>query len=287
MEISFEFWYLLPISILIATIAMSSGIGGAVFFTPIFLLWLKLEPATAVGTALLTELFGFGSGLVAYLRARLIDFMLGVNLLMFSIPGAILGVLIADLFPPNVLRSIFATGLIFIGFHLYTSWRQEQKEKLDGEIEAEGVSHHESTLTDAKGKQYFYTICNKNMGRFFAAIGGAFLGMISVGLAELQEYHLVAKCRVPSPVAVATSIFVVVVTVSVAVTGHALNFAADANGEIFQQVLNIAAFTVPGVLIGGQIGPRLQAHLDPDALKVAIAVVFVLIGLFMLWTLIP
>ncbi|MEE8439183.1 MAG: sulfite exporter TauE/SafE family protein [Micropepsaceae bacterium] len=133
MELSFEFWYLLPISILIATIAMSSGIGGAVFFTPIFLLWLKLEPTTAV----------------------------------------------------------------------------------------------------------------------------------------------------------ATSIFIVVVTVSVAVTGHMLDFAADANGEIYQQVLNITAFTVPGVLIGGQIGPRLQAHLDPDALKVAIAVVFVLIGLFMLWTLIP
>ena len=32
MELAFEFWYLLPISILIATIAMSSGIGGAVFF---------------------------------------------------------------------------------------------------------------------------------------------------------------------------------------------------------------------------------------------------------------
>ena len=27
----------------------------------------------------------------------------------------------------------------------------------------------------------------------------AVLGMISVGLAELQEYHLVARCRVPSP----------------------------------------------------------------------------------------
>lgn len=31
MELTFEFWYLLPISIVIATIAMSSGVGGAVF----------------------------------------------------------------------------------------------------------------------------------------------------------------------------------------------------------------------------------------------------------------
>ena len=287
MELSFEFWYLLPISILIATIAMSSGIGGAVFFTPIFILWLRLEPTTAVGTALITELFGFSSGLVAYLRARLIDFKLGANLLMVSIPGAILGVLVADMFPPIVLRSIFATGLIFIGIQLYTSWRQEQKEKADQDIMAESGAKHESSLADARGKQYFYTICNKNMGRSFAALGGAFLGMISVGLAELQEYHLVAKCRVPSPVAIATSIFVVVVTVLVAATGHMLEFASEANNDIFQQVLNIAVFTVPGVLIGGQIGPKLQAHLDPDMLKVVVAAIFVLIGLFMLWTLIP
>ncbi|MCD4681859.1 MAG: hypothetical protein K8R86_01140 [Bacteroidales bacterium] len=63
MEISFELWYLLPVSILIATIAMSSGIGGAVFFSPLFMLALKLDPIVAVGTALLTELFGFLSGL--------------------------------------------------------------------------------------------------------------------------------------------------------------------------------------------------------------------------------
>ncbi len=52
---SFEYWYLFPVSIGVATLAMASGIGGAVFFSPIFLLWLKLEPSVAIGTALITE----------------------------------------------------------------------------------------------------------------------------------------------------------------------------------------------------------------------------------------
>ncbi len=38
MGLSFQYWYLLPISVLIATIAMSSGIGGAVFFLTAFYL---------------------------------------------------------------------------------------------------------------------------------------------------------------------------------------------------------------------------------------------------------
>ncbi len=46
----FENWYLFPVSILIATIAMASGIGGAVFFSPLFIFVLKLEPSVAAVT---------------------------------------------------------------------------------------------------------------------------------------------------------------------------------------------------------------------------------------------
>lgn len=104
---SLEYWYLFPVSIAVATLAMASGIGGAVFFSPIFLLWLKLEPTVAIGVALVTELFGFSSGLIAYVRAKLIDYRLGAQLLMFSIPGAIVGVLSADLYGGGV--STFAS----------------------------------------------------------------------------------------------------------------------------------------------------------------------------------
>ena len=41
---------------------------------------LGLKPHTAVGGALLTELFGFASGLYAYVRSKLIDYTIGLNL---------------------------------------------------------------------------------------------------------------------------------------------------------------------------------------------------------------
>ena len=285
MELTTEFWYLLPISILIATIAMSSGIGGAVFFSPLFIIGLGLEPKIAIGTALATELFGFSSGLQAYWKSKLIDFKLGLNLLLFSIPFAIIGTVYGDLIPPNILKGIFGIGIIFIGYQLYASWREEEREKLEGDHNKESGTNHESTLTDADGKVYNYTVCKKNLGRFFAAIGGTFLGMISVGLAELQEYHLVAKCKVPTPVAVATSIFVVVVTVLVASIGHFYEFAQE-GGDVMNQVLNLIIFTIPGVIIGGQIGPKLQKVIPADKMKIAIAILFVLVGAFMLYTLI-
>jgi len=282
--VSLEYWYLFPVSLAVATLAMASGIGGAVFFSPIFLLWLKLEPTVAIGVALVTELFGFSSGLIAYVRAKLIDYRLGTQLLMFSIPGAIVGVLSADLFPGVVLKAIFAVGLLFIGLQLFLSWRQEQKERMDELIEAEAEVTFASELTDRAGNTYRYTVCNKALGRTFAAVGGAFLGMISVGLAELQEYHLVARCKVPSPVAIGTSIFVVVITVFVASMGHVYGFAEEGEG-VLGEAANVAMFTVPGVLIGGQIGPRVQARVNPDKMKVLVSWIFMGVGAFMLSTL--
>lgn len=280
---TFEYWYMFPISIGVASIAMSTGIGGAVFFSPIFLLWLKLEPTTAIGTALITELFGFSSGLVAYWKAKLIDYKLGKAMLLVSVPGSILGVYVADFFPATVLKSIFGVGIMFVGIQIFTSWRQEQKEKLNKDINVD-QSHHTSSITSASGTTYHYTVSNKAMGRIYAGFGGAFLGMISVGLAELMEFHLVAKCKVPSPVAVATSIFVVVVTVFVASASHIYGFV-QGGPEAFSNALNLVIFTAPGVVIGGQIGPKLQSMLDPDKMKVAISVIFLGVGMLMLYTL--
>jgi len=47
----------------------------------------------------------------------------------------------------------------------------------------------------------------------------------------------------------------------------------------------IAMFTAPGVLIGGQIGPRIQAKMHPDRMKFAISIIFIGVGSLMLWTL--
>lgn len=285
MEITFDFWYLFPLSIVIATIAMSSGIGGAVFFSPLFMLAMKLDPRIAIGSALITELFGFTSGLVAYYKSRLIDFKLAVNLLIFSVPFAIIGTAYVDALPDIALKSIFAAGLIFIGYQLFSAWRKEERDKHEQNHQAEFADNFERELIDASGKKYRYTVCNRNMGRSFAAIGGAFVGMISVGLAELQEYHLVARCKVPTPVAVATSIFVVVITVLVASIGHFYEFTTNSN-EIMNQVLNVIIFTIPGVIVGGQIGPKFQTIIPEDKMKISISFAFILIGFFMLYTLI-
>ncbi len=278
---TFDNWYLFPISILIATTAMASGIGGAVFFSPLFMLVLRLEPVVAVGTALATELFGFSSGVYAYWRQRLIDYKVGVILLMFSVPAAVLGTMMSDAAPAALLKTIFAVGVIFVGSQLFTAYRREQA--AEREIESEAEEEHESELVDRRGRVFRYTVCKKKQGMAFAAVGGALLGMISVGLAELQEYHLVVRCRIPAPVAVATSIFIVVVSVLTASVGHFYNFATRSDPETLREVLNVVLFTIPGVIVGGQIGPLVQARVDPELVKLILSFLFAAVGILLLF----
>lgn len=278
-----DFWFMFPVAIAIATIAMSTGIGGAVFFSPIFLLVLELDPVVAIGTALVTELFGFGSGLIAYLRRRLIDYRLALQVLIFAVPAAVFGAAIGENVPDAILKSIFAVGIVFVGSQIFIAWYGERHEEhRDPGTSAElspGRRVHE--VTDRTGRVFRYNVFNKPVAAVYSTIGGAFVGMISVGIAELMEYQMVAKCRIPPPVAVATAIFIVVVTVAAASVSHVVSFVA-AGPDTVEQVLSIAMFTAPGVLVGGQIGPYVQQIAPPSIMKIAISGVFIVVGLIML-----
>ena len=45
---------------------------------------------------------------------------------------------------------------------------------------------------------------------------------------------------------------------------------------------HLVAWTIPGVLIGGQIGPRLQGRIAPHTMRRAIAILFVILGTAMM-----
>ena len=48
-------------------------------------------------------------------------------------------------------------------------------------------------------------------------------------------------------------------------------------------MLSIVMFTIPGVVLGGQLGPMVQATVDPDRVKLGIALLFIGVGMFMLF----
>jgi uncharacterized membrane protein YfcA len=280
---SLDFWFMFPVSIGIATVAMASGVEGATFFAPVFILALGLSPEIAIGAGLVTEVFGFASGLTAYVRKRLIDFRLGWALLVVTIPAAIVGTWLSSRVDPDLLKGVLGVGLLGVAMSFLRSPRAEVVEREDAAIANAGETgtKPETCLTTAEGEAVCYTVVNRTEGRVIAGIGAMFMGMVSTGLGEANGYFLLKRCRVPSRVAVATSVFVVAVTALIAATGHTMRFMTHADDSL-DTVLRLVTFTVPGVLIGGQIGPALATRISQHVLERSLGILFALVGLVML-----
>ncbi len=279
---SFEYWFMFPVSILVATTAMASGVEGATFFAPIFILALKLPPDVAIGTGLITHTFGFASGLFAYARKRLIDYRLGRALLVVTVPMAVLGTLLSARVDADILKVILGIGLLAVALSFLRSPEPEDVARFDRAIEPDhdGVQAQTCLIT-AEGEKIRYTVCDPAEGRFIAGIGGLFMGLISTGLGQLNGYFLLKRCRVPSKVSVATSVFVVALSALAAATGH-LAFFIRQGDEVLNTVLSIVVFTIPGVIIGGQIGAAVAARVPQHVLERALGILFVLIAALML-----
>lgn len=279
---SLEYWFMLPVSVLVSTVAMASGVEGATFFSPLFILALRLSPEVAIGTALITEVFGFASGLFAYTKKKLIDFRLGVNLLVVTIPIAIIGTLISGIIDSVYLMIILGVGLFVVALSFLRQPEHKDVVLMDKKIVDEyGGKNAQTVLKTADGEEIRYTVCNRTEGRILSGIGALFMGMVSTGLGEMNGYFLLQRCRVPSKVSVATSVFVVAVTALVASTGHFIQFAKT-GGAVLETVLSLIIFTVPGVIIGGQIGSKISSKIPQRALEVGLAILFIIVAILTL-----
>ncbi len=269
---SLEFWYMLPIGIVIATIAMGSGVGGATFFSPLFILGLGLSPELAVGSGLVVEVFGFGSGVYAYVRRQLIDYKVGGMLLSATVPAAVAGVVIAHFADADILKIILGMGLFAIAASFLRAPDEETEAALN-EMAHEDPTEAETCLVTADDEEICYTVCNTTEGRFISGIGGLFVGMVSSGLGELNGYFLLQRCRVPSSVSVATSVFVVAITALVASAGHIFQVAQGGLTGL-TTMGNLLLFTVPGVVIGAQLGPELAKRVPDRIMEIGLGILF-------------
>jgi hypothetical protein len=269
---SLEFWYMLPIGILIATIAMASGVGGATFFSPLFILGLGLSPELAVGSGLVVEVFGFSSGVYAYVRRKLIDYRIGGMLLFATIPAAIVGTGIAQYANADILKLILGMGLFAVAVSFLRAPEEETEEMFDDRAR-EDPDTAETCLVTAEDEEICYTVCNTTEGQLISGIGGLFVGMVSSGLGELNGYFLLQRCRVPSSVSVATSVFVVAITALIASVGHVYGVAQDGLTGL-TTMGNLLLFTVPGVVIGAQLGPEVARRVPDRAMEIGLGILF-------------
>ena len=303
------YWFMFPVSIVVATTAMMSGIGGAAFFTPLFLVIFPLlgpeyviTPVQAVGTALFIETFGFSSGFVGYCRKGLIDFKSALPFIAVAVPIGIVGALLAGEVPGWAITGGYAILMVVLGTVMLRHHEEVEipldeaalAEMLEGvnwsdagdpigaySIGASETPPRTRTITGRDGQSYTFAIPRQGIGALVTAIGALLTGLLSVGIGEVTMPQLAKRNRVPIPVAAATSVLVVIITVALTSFTHIA--ALVKGGGLAAVPWHLVAYAVPAVIIGGQIGPHLQGRVAHKTMERVIGSLFLLIAVAMVF----
>lgn len=290
----FKYAFMLPIATLVATSCQLAGIGGAALFSPLFLLVFPLlgpeyplpSAAAAIASALLTECFGFASGLAGFSRRGLVDWSVAGQFVTTSVPFALLGAVLAKYVAgdPFALRAVYAALMLGLAAFLTFSPRPDEIEAAaaEGECDIPELDERElqgkpgaekellglRTTTGADGTEYTYLAPRRGSAKSLGATatGASLTGLLGVGIGEVVLPQLVRGCCMPLPVAAGTSVAIVVLTALCAACVQFLSLAAGlegsaglADGLISVVPWSLVQFTIPGVLLGGQIAPFLAS----------------------------
>lgn len=281
------YWFMFPVALCIATIGTFSGIAGTALFTPFMLIVFPIlgpeyafpSIVAAIGVALFTATFGLSSGVISYLRRRLIDFRSAVPFVLVAVPVGILGALLLAVLKSyeETLRCAYALLMVVLAVYLFR--RDKVAALASGGAAAVSRQRPLRTIVERNGKTHVFELPRQGRGAFATAIGAFLTGLLGVGIGEVVVPQLARVNRVPLPVAAGTSLFVVMAVVASA--SFTQISALVAAGGFAAVPWNVVVFTVPAVLIGGQIGPRLQGRLPQRAVELAIAGLFTAIALAM------
>lgn len=286
------YWFMLPICIAVASVAMFSGISGAALLTPIFLIGFpligvpRLTTVAAIGTSLFLETSGFGTGLYRYLRMRLVDIKTAKSIILITLPLGALGAIAARHVPAEALRIGYGIAMLVLAWLLL---RDEPGGKPATEAPAPAIvnesdhSHppcgagEERDILAANGKLYRYCAHGLGLQRVLSGAGAVFAGLISTGVGEATLPGLVQRSRFPVPVAAATSTFIVAGTVVGATATHLVQL--DIEGGLSAIPWNLIVWAVPGAIVGALIGTRLQGRVSERLARRFFSGLFAAIGI--------
>ncbi len=259
-------WFMFPVGIAIATIAMMAGIGGAVIFAPFFMLVLRLDPLIALGAGLVIEFFGFSSGVFGYWRKRAIDFSIVKQLVILTAPATVVGVILGRVVPAPVLQIMLALLLFYLAYQFLLGGKECQPK--DPRCTGVSVSRVPGIVTPVvKG---------------ISLLGGLLIGMISAGLGEVNELNFLQRMKLPVARASATSVFLVAVSATIGSVFHAYFLFNEGDVSIVNNVFSILVFTVPGVIAGAQIGVWLANTINVKPMTRFIGVLFLMLAILTL-----
>jgi uncharacterized protein len=256
---------LVVLGFLVGTFGTLVGAGGGFILTPVLLLvYPKSTPALITAISLIVVFFNAGSGSIAYRRQRRIDYRTGLLFAACTLPGSVLGVLVANAISRPTFDVLMGIALTALAIWLLVA-------KGDGAGASTG-SGAERVITDRSGTVYRYRP-RVRLGAGLSVGVGFVSSFLGIGGGVVHVPLMVGLLRFPTHIATATSHFVLAFMALVATIVHAL--AGQFHGGLG---LRRAAALSVGVVVGAQLGAWLSSRMSSRTIERLLAAGLVVLG---------
>ncbi|MEN6438236.1 MAG: sulfite exporter TauE/SafE family protein [Syntrophobacter sp.] len=245
-------WLAFPAGIFIATMVTVVGFGGGILWMPFLLMVLWLDPATALLTSLVIQSAGTASGSLAYIRNKKADIRLALLLLALAVPGVAIGAYIGrqlTLAGIGLIIGVVSLGTALLFVSSNHAYNEEENERVE------------------IGKAFRHS--------WIAGLMAVMSGMLTINIGEWLVPIMQKKMHLRMSNSVATC---VLITCGMSIMGGAAHFLMSSRPNIPAML-----WAIPGVLIGGQLGPVLVTKIDERQLKEVFIFLLTLIGVHLIY----
>ena len=222
------------------------GIGGGVIIIPLLIYGAGLPLKLVTGVSMVQALFATLSGMIVHRKNRTMNPRLGTILGISAIAGGLIGSFGSALIDARLLLTIY---LVLVVVSLLLMFLAPRKER-SGELVINPT-----------------TIVPTGFGV------GVVAGMLGVGGGFILTPIMISVLKIPTKVAVGTSLIVIIMTTIAGAAGKIATGQFD---------LQIAAFVIVGSIIGAQIGGRVNARVSPRTIRLTLTVL--LLGILVVTT---
>ena len=221
----------------IAFIFAPIGLGGGMLFVPLihYVLGWPIDGKLLAVSLMLTGVVSWGSGLT-HRREKLVDDdMIGISL-WGAVPGAVIGVLIIQLFEGDFDLIFKSLSLILISIAL-AKYLFSRKKSEDDDLQ-----HKDENIPGLV---------------FGAGFGGFLSSVLAIGAGAIYVPTLQTFGRLKARVSIGSSLNIMMIVVPIAVISHLVILNDFQKNELFEQIFFIAillVITFIGSRFGAQFG---------------------------------
>lgn len=275
----------MPISVLLI-IAMSAavgfisgmfGIGGGFLMTPL-LMFLGIPPAIAVATVTAQIAASSMNGALSYWQRRHLDLKLAAFLVGGGLAGTALGVLTfnairrAGQLDAVITVSYLTLFTVIGGMMLFESLKALLMARAGKAARLQRAGRHPAWLKLPFKVRFYRSKLYASVLPilFFSALVGFIGAIMGIGGGFIMVPALLFLFRVPTSVAVGTSLFQILITMTAATLFHA---ASNQSVDIVLAVLLII-----GGVIGAQFGARAGRNLKGESFRLMLALLLLSVG---------